>query len=249
MRLRYEFFHNRITDKRERIINDQILGKEIDLLNAKKLSLTAEEKAYLKAFQHIDSFHRPLWPFLSSMSDRDLLICYFLRPNFPLYLQPSKKNRPARPASADVLKEYIKQRTYCFHNVFDVASSLITWIIIPIFTTMLIGGLICSAPMGYSVAMLCGTLFSSLISYVLYNVKNRDTSAYLERLRPYAAEVAHTPFYLGPISNIPPVVNAEAYGPEVSCDIEDPILAMPLYESPEETPEACMPRTTAYRYP
>lgn len=161
--------------------NDKLLKDEIELV--KNDSSQAE---YLKALKHISSFYRPIYT--TSICDKDLLIQYYLKSNQQIF--SSGHAGSAIEASQSDLKNHIKQRTYINmpgKDHFDYHEEIIKLSVFGV--GFIIAGIVLSVlttPV-FSLVALIGVPML-LASCLLVLDVLRDTSDYLERVKPHTTE-------------------------------------------------------------
>lgn len=219
------FFHDQAADSDVQKTNDRLLKAEIARLQSQQ-NLSNEDHNYLKAFQHIDSFYRPL--FSSSMSDRDLLIIYFLRPNTTLYTKLyDMPFGPLRQATSKEIQDYIKERTYFDDNDISLSLCLFSLIFSTIFVIVAASAAFSYAPISVFLLFSSMALYLWIFPFLRYYWQTRDTSDYLEDLQPYA--LACTSELLTPcLAEAQTVMSTETDAPGL-FDAVPTLFASPLH--------------------
>ena len=157
---------------------DSLLKAEIE-----RVQYIPSEAEYLKVLTHISSFYRPLYPV--AMSDKDLLIHYYLKPKQALFF--SGRGNLATPSSQAELKECIKLRTFKnlpnerYTNYDD--EMIKQFIFGTLFLVAAIVAAVTINPPVAIIAALAGVLGLTMGGVNAIKV-SRDTSAYLDKVEP-----------------------------------------------------------------
>ncbi len=160
--------------RQQRQAYDLLLSMEIE-----RVEFDKHQTVYLQALKHISSFWRPVYA--TSMSDRDMLIHYYLKPEEKLF---SDSSHPTE-ISQETLKNQIKKRTYKEYGR-DYRDSIVKTGIFGV-GFLIGGGVLMPVFWPIAIAMLVLGIILLTVCCMEKRTVSRDTSSYIETIAPRMA--------------------------------------------------------------